>query len=225
MAILASLRSATFHTTGERPDAFFGSGDHTAEEMAELSNEVAETILQHHDWQRLTKLHNFAPNGTDTFPMPADYSRQLVNADIMQNQTRAWGYEHIQDINEFLLRKRSGVMLSPGAWIIYGGEMHFAPAPTEESSFPYISSHFARGVDGITKAAFTEDTDEFLLPERLLTLGLIWKWNAQKGLIKGDEQADFEIALGQYATKDAGSKIIRFGRSMPRGAIFPWVIR
>ncbi len=60
------------------------------------------------------------------------------------------------------------------------------------------------------------DTDEWLLPERLLTLGLVWRWRENKGLATNDQQA-FIKALDEYGAKDSGSKVIaRNSYSTPR---------
>src|SRR3546814_1451607 len=74
---------------------------------------------------------------------------------------------------------------SPGGWIIYADKIRFSPpsASGAAATFPYISKRWARdaGTDGY-KAAFTSDSDTFLLPERLLTLGLVWRWRVNKKL-------------------------------------------
>src|SRR3546814_1606998 len=60
----------------------------------------------------------------------------------------------------------------PICWIIYADKIRFSPPPASgaAATFPYISKRWARdaGADGY-KAAFTSDSDTFLLPERLLT--------------------------------------------------------
>ena len=226
MAIFAALQSACLRIAGQRPASFFGSSELIAQELADLSNEVANDICQYQDWQRLTKVHNMTGDGAaEEFDFPSDYSRQLLNADMQDLQSWAWGYQHITDINDFLFQKQRGMILTPGAWIIYGGKMHFTPAPSGDASFPYISNNYA--IDSATldrKPAFDTDTDEFVLEDRLLTLGLIWRWREMKGLGFAGDQEAFTKALDEYASKDAGSKVIRWG-----GAIFnrrgpwPWV--
>lgn len=226
MAILAALQSASLRIAGQRPASFFGSSELLAQELADLSNEVANDICQYQDWQKLTKVHNITGDGSaEEYDFPADYSRQLLNADMQDLQSWAWGYQHITDINDFLFQKQRGMILTPGAWIIYGGQMHFTPAPSGDASFPYISKNYA--IDSATlnpKAAFDADTDEFILEERLLTLGLIWRWREMKGLGFAGDQEAFTKALDEYASKDAGSKVIRWGGTIfNRRGPWPWV--
>lgn len=226
MAILAALQSASLRIAGQRPASFFGSSELLAQELADLSNEVANDICQYQDWQKLTKVHNITGDGSaEEYDFPADYSRQLLNADMQDLESWAWGYQHITDINDFLFQKQRGMILTPGAWIIYGGQMHFTPAPSGDASFPYISKNYA--IDSATlnpKAAFDADTDEFILEERLLTLGLIWRWREMKGLGFAGDQEAFTKALDEYASKDTGSKVIRWGGTIfNRRGPWPWV--
>src|SRR3546814_14673647 len=52
-------------------------------------------------------------------------------------------------------------------------------------------------------------SDTFLLPERLLTLGLVWRWRENKNLDATGDQEAFIKALDEYAAKDKGSRVIR----------------
>src|SRR3546814_14852216 len=52
-------------------------------------------------------------------------------------------------------------------------------------------------------------SDTFLLPERLLTLGLVWRWRENKKLDATGDQEAFIKALDEYAAKDKGSRVIR----------------
>lgn len=233
MAILASLQAAALRVSGERPASFYGSSGLLEMELCDLANEVAEDIAQYQDWQTLTKVHSLTGDGsTEEFDFPDDYDRQLLNADMQDLQSWAWGYEHITDINDFLYQRQRGMILTPGAWTIYGGKMHFTPPPTGNASFPYISRNYA--LDSATmelKAQFDADTDGFILVDlraakgrRLITLGLVWRWREQKKLdFTGDQEA-FAKALDEYASKDAGSKVIRYGgRFFNRRGPWPWV--
>src|SRR3546814_3845312 len=67
----------------------------------------------------------------------------------------------------------------------------------------YISKRWARdaGTDGY-KAAFTSDSDTFLLPERLLTLGLVWRWRENKKLDATGDQEAFIKEIGRASCRE-----------------------
>lgn len=223
--LLAAMQSAAIRLVGQRPSVFFGSSGQLEIELCDLVNEVAAEITYYADWQGLTKLHTITGDGVENeFALPADYARQLIRSDVQDLESWAWGYTRITDINDFLYQSRLGFAPFPGGWILYGNLMQFAPAPADGSTatFPYISSHFATATDTLsTKAAFSADTDTFALPERLLTLGLVWKWREMKKLdFTGDQEA-FNSALNETAAKDKGSRIYRSGRRLPMRGTYP----
>lgn len=213
MAILAAMQSAALRVTGDRPTVFFGSTRKTEQELADLANEVAADIAKSHDWQALTSVRTMNGDGTTVlFNLPGDYDRMLVNTDIQDTTSWAWGYRHITDMNDFLYWQARDFQPSPGGWTIYGNAMHFVPAPPDGQNavFPYISRFYARdsGTQAL-KGAFDADTDTFLLPERLLTLGLVWRWRENKGLPFDGDQEAFMKAISEYAAKDRGSSVYR----------------
>lgn len=215
MAILAAMQKAARRLLGQRPTAFFGVTNTFEAELCDLVNEVAEDVLKSNDWQALTSIAELSGDGATTeFSLPADYDRMLLVADVQDQQNWVFGYYPAASVNEFAFLEARGFTPWPGAWIIYGDLMRFQPAPASESTaiFPYIAKNFARDAGTLAlKSEFTADTDAFLLPERLLTLGLVWRWRENKKLdFTGDQEA-FTKALSEYAAKDKGSKVIRKG--------------
>lgn len=213
--ILSAMQSAAIRVTGQRPPVFFGASQKfEGLEITDLVNEVAQDIAQYQDWQELTRVAVLTGgDGRVAFDLPTDYDRQLIDADVQRAGYALWGYSHVDNINDFLASEDSGwANTIPGGWIIYGGQMRFSPAPMGEARFPYVSKNYAVSADGVPKSAFTADTDTFVLPERLLTLGLVWRWRENKKLDASGDQEAFIKALDEYAGKDKGSGIIRRGR-------------
>lgn len=224
--ILSAMASASIRLMGQKPMTFFGASQKFELELCDLVNEVAADIAQYQDWQALTRIAALVGNGnTDAFDLPTDYDRQLIDSDVQRASYALWGYAHIGDINDFMASADSGwAQTIPGGWIIYDGQMRFSPAPSGEARFPYISKAWAVGNDGTRKTAFDADTDTFLLPERLLTLGLIWRWRENKKLDASGDQEAFIKALDEYGGKDKGSGIIRRnGRRGRIGSVVPYM--
>lgn len=214
--ILGALQSAAIRLLGQKPSTFFGAPQSSVfeMEMTDLVNEVAQDICKYQDWQALTRIASLTGDGSSTTAeLPEDYDRQTLSSDLQSAANWAWGFQHVTDLNQFIYNRDSGWGQWPGGWIIYGGQLQFQPAPSGETQFPYISSNYAYGADGVLKPAFTADTDIFLLPARLLTLGLVWRWRENKKLDATGDQEAFIKALDEYAGKDKGSSIIRFNGS------------
>lgn len=227
MAILAAMQSAAITLVGRKPANFFGSPEKFEIEIADLINEVAEDVARYQDWQGLQRVASITGDGVATaFDLPADYSRMLKDSDVASSNYRLWGFSRYDNVNDFLRDQASGFRAAPGGWIITAGQIKFNPAPTGVSSYPYITSQWARD-ETDAKGQFDADTDTFVLPERLLKLGLIWRWRENKKLDASGDQEAFVKALDEYAASDGGSRVYRYNgrRSFPgTHPAWPWAL-
>jgi hypothetical protein len=231
MAVLSAMQSAAIRLLGQRPGTFYGSTNVFEMEITDLVNEVAQDVVQYRDWQELTRFATVTGDGAETtFSLPSDYSRMLIDSEIQSPTNWAWGYARVMDANQFRWLQDSGWGPWPGVWTIQGNQLLFTPAPAaaSEAVYPYISANYA--VDAGTlaaKAAFTSDTDTFLLPERLLTLGLVWRWRENKKLDASGDQEAFVKALEEYAAKSSGAR--SYSRNSRRhlagvSTAWPWTL-
>jgi hypothetical protein len=118
-------------------------------------------------------------------------------------------------------------MLTPGIWTIRKNQFHFMPTPAagQKAIFPYISKNIFLSQNEAPKDTITSDSDSFVLDERLLTLSLIWKYKAMKGLDYQQEVDDYNIALSQEMTRNKGARTIRKGcrfRTIGAYPAWPW---
>jgi hypothetical protein len=214
MTILSAMQSAAVRLVGYRPSVFFTSSEQFELEISDLVNEVAQDICKYSDWQALTKVHNIPTDGvTDVFPMPDDYDRQLLVTDVQDLNNWIWGYHHTTNFNDFLFEKARNLFVVPGTWTIYQNSFHFTPPPASGNSatFPYVSLNYAINQAGNPMPEFAADTDEFIIrgAERLLTLGLVWRWRENKKLDYTGDQEAFMMLIDQLAAKDKGSNVQR----------------
>lgn len=225
MTVLTAIQKAVLRCTGTNINDAFSSGDIVALEMADLSNEVAQDILSTYDWRALTRIATLTGD-TTVFPVPADYDRMVKGSAVADPINWFWSYTPFSSVTEWRRLVDGGYqMIVPGGWIIIDGAFNFYPAPYDGATFPYISKGYARSSDGEIKNEFDQDTDTFALPERLLTLGLIWRWKAQKGLAYAEDLETYEIALAREQVKDKGYRPL-FETRPHRGGNFstpyPW---
>lgn len=212
MTVLAALQSAAIRLIGRKPNTFFGASQIFELEMCDLANEVAQDIAKYQDWQSLTAIASMTGDGVLTeFDLPDDFDRMLQGGAVQDTASWAWGYRAYSSIDTFTFDEARGWNAAPGGWIIYGNKLRFSPAPQTAAAirFPYITKKIVLGDSTTPKEAFTADTDTFRLPERLLTLGLVWRWRENKKLDATGDQEAFIKALDEYAAKDAGPVMIR----------------
>lgn len=218
MAVFDAIRKAVLRTDGSVINEAFSSNDQVAIEMADLANEVAAEIVAANDWRILTRIATVDGSQGEAYDLPADYGR--MSGDIDDPSTWFWGYTAFNDVNEFLRFKTGGFLLAGnGGWIILGGQLQFYPAPSAGATYPYVSRWYARDEGGTLKAEFTADNDMFVLDERLLTLGLTWRWKAQKGAEYSEDLAAYEVQLAREASRDRGFYALRTPRNRFEGPI------
>lgn len=228
MTVASAMQSAALRLMGRRPSVFFASDEQFEAELCDLVNEAAQDIAKYADWQALMRVATITGDGTtEAFDVPADYDRMPVTGGVQDSGSWLFGYFGYGDINSFLFAQARGFQPNPGGWIIYGDQMRFAPAPTSSATFPYITKNWARPSSGPDKPAFTDDADTFLLPERLLTLWLVWRWRENKKLDASGDQESFVKALDEYAVRDRGTR--SYSRSSRRAIpgthlAWPWAL-
>lgn len=213
MTVLNALQSAAIRLIGQRPAVFFSSQQVFEMEMVDLLNDVAADICKSADWRALTRLQTYAGDGqTEAFDLPGDYDRMPVVQDIHSGTWRQWRWAPAKSLDQWLDYK-TFASVTPGMWIMLGGRIHFYPAipQGEVAQFYYISKNYARDQNGALKGRFDDDNDEFLLPERLLTLGLVWRWREQKRLDATAEQENFLKAFSEISGREKGSRVVRMG--------------
>ncbi len=217
MAVLQAAQSAAIRLIGQRPQSIFSLSDTFSLEMQDLLNEAGRVICDHQAWRAQTLLTTINGDGvTTTFPFPVNFDRMLNTGEMHPSQWPTWRHQQILDLDRWTDIQRIGITVSPGYWTIIGNSLVFdPPIPAGETcSYWYVSKYYAQEPNGVPKAAFTLDTDEFVLPnaDHLLTLYLIWAWREQKGLSYSESFAKYEVALADYAGKDGGPKVFSVGR-------------
>jgi hypothetical protein len=214
MTILQVVRDASTVLGIDVPDLVFGVTTREMVEMQSLVNEMAVRISDACDWQILKVIKTYTGDGTsEAFTLPADYNRMLVTASLWSN-VWTWNLNHVLDADQWLEMQVVPYTFIYGNWMLYGGKLHILPimGATDTVKFFYISNLIVVGSDTTTKATFTADDDTFRLSERLLKLGIIWQWKAQKGLPYAEDMVNYESCLRKAMEDDGGSKPIISGR-------------
>ena len=227
MTVGQAIKSAVLRADGTQIVDVFGSTEQVALEMADLCNEAARDIADAYDWRILTKIGVLVGDSVQTaFDVPDDYDRMASYTQIADPRNWFWTYAPFRDVNDWLAYTNSqqGMMI-PGGWIVLGNQFNFYPAPTGDAQLIYISKNFAESDSGVPKPEFTADNDRFLLSERLLTLALIWRWKAQKGMEYGEDMANYEKLLAKLQMDDRGAREIRGRPRLPANGLsyaYPW---
>lgn len=216
MAILSVFQQAATVIGMDVPTAVMSSTEREHVELAALANEMAERIaFDLYDWSVLKKIATLTGDGVATeFAFPTDYRRMLKKAALWPSREPNCALPHCPDIDEWLGLQMSNVSQVRPIWALFGGKINIWPALVDQETvkFTYLSNRIVTAQNGSPKASFTADTDGYVLNERLLKLGIIWQWKANKGLNYAEDLSNFEDAYASLTGADKGSNIIAVGR-------------
>lgn len=223
MTVLTAIAQACSVMGLTVPLMVYGSTDREQIELQDVANEVNEGLVRAYDWQALKKVATITGDGTTKdftiLTSAPDYRRMTQKATLWIKSRPFYPYEHIVDSDLWLGIVTSNLITTLGQWTIYSDQIHIMPAlaNADTAKFFYISANAVTPISGAAKPRFTLDTDTFFLDERILRLGIIWQWKANKGLPYAEDMATYEIALQTAIAKDKGSKIITVGKQRYSG--------
>ena len=219
MTVLSVVQNAATQIAMDVPSQVFGNPSRDMVEMRALLNEVARQIADEAEWSILLKTHTITGDGaTEDFALPSDFRRMVKDARLWSSVVTTTPLTHILSVDKWLGMDTQDFTILYGAWIVYGGEMHIKPARAtgETVKFFYQSCNLVKPDTGPAKKEFTADDDTFILPERLLTLGVVWNWKQRKGLDYAEPLSLYQDALAQAIGADKGPGIIKVGQARSR---------
>jgi hypothetical protein len=251
MEILAVCQRVAKSVGIQVPEAVMASDARTSQELAALANQMAERIDNEHDWQRTRRLATITGDGaTQAWDTPADYSR-MPTATALQSSS---GFLcNVVDHNLWLdWQLRGWSPGAPGSWTMLGDKVEILPVlgsgevvkywyqsdkivrsdgTAANSSFPYSLSFELADSDayGYAQDQFLTDSDHYQHDWRLLELGMIWQWRANKGMPYAEDMATYETRKARVMMKERGPRMVRVGGSSywsdDADIAWPWTLR
>jgi len=191
------------------PTTIIGSSDPNVPILLRLANQEGRELARRHDWQALLVDYTVATLGAELqTALPSDFDHLTSDAEIWNRSTNQM-YNFPTDAKTWGRVKGFGITSgSPGWARLLGGALYITPAPTaaQTIAFPYQSTEWISG-----KTAFTADTDVPLIPARLITLGIIWRWRSNKGFDYAEALSTYEREVERATSRDRGLKVLRPG--------------
>src|SRR5690606_35120599 len=128
------------------------------------------------------KLYTITGTGETQYALPSDYDRMVVGMGVTSPSWPDWRFQQARSLDEWALIETRDFNLEPGWWMLLGGMFQTLPVLGEgdEARFYYVSRNIFTDEDGNAKDFIDQDSDSFFLGDRLLTLGIVWRWNQLK---------------------------------------------
>jgi hypothetical protein len=214
------------------------NANRTMFEMLALANEMAARIAgDMRDWTMLRKQTTFTGNGvlvgnvmagTEAFPLPADYSRMLTNSHVWRSTSTLQPMRFVPNTDEWLQRRSANWADAWGEWTIFGGQMHIWPimGVGATARFSYLDKNPIALASSGFGDRFVADGDTYRLPERILKLGMLWQWKANKGSPYAEDMGTWGDAMALAMGTDSPAPILidRLPISAHARTAYPWQV-
>jgi hypothetical protein len=215
MSLLTVVRDVCAAVGVALPPTVFGglNTNRTMQEMVALANEMSQRIAYDtRDWSALKAAQDYIGDGVQTeFSLPANYKRMLLTTNIWSSLNNQVPLAFIPDTDEWLRNRLANRTYSGiGEWTLLGDHLVIQPAlgVGVTVSFIYLDRNCVALASGGYGDSFLADNDRFRLDERLLKLGMIWQWMANKGSPYAEPMGTYSDALANAMGHDQPAPII-----------------
>lgn len=198
------------------PSSVINSTDPNIPLLLRLANQEGRELSRRHDWQNLQIDYTVTALGAELqTALPSDFDRFLPNPELWNRSTNQ-KYTGPTDARSWGQLKAAGITAgSPGWWRIFNNALYITPAPTagDTLAIPYMSTQWCQSAVSVAQTKWTADTDTAKIPERLFTLGIVWRYRKAKGLDYAEDMASYEREVERACSRDRGNNILRLRRA------------
>lgn len=218
MTALTIIQNACSRLGITSPGAVFSSTDDQIIQLRNLMNQEGKELADDVAWTRLTREQTFTSTAAaiQTGAVPTDFGWYLN--DTMWNRGTMVKMDGPASPEEWQLYQAIAVVTLPAAVFRFrGGDILIYPNPVagQTCAFEYVSTYWVSG----SQTAMTADADTALLDENLITLGVIWRFLAAKGLDYAEAFRTYELEVAKAMGRDGGKKKMFVGDGRPMN---PW---
>lgn len=233
MSLLTLIQPAALRFGLTSPSVAASSTDQNITQMVGFANEEGQELAARHPWQALRYEANFTT-------LAAEDQGSIKTIALAVNAQAPFSYLYNETIWNRSQKRPIFGPKSPAEWqqlkaqfvqgpwyqfIIRGDHILFTPIATAGQScyFEYITNNWATNAAGtVGKSSFTADDDVAVLNERLITLGIIWRFQQAKGLDYTASYEKYEAAVIDAMARDGGKPTLSL--SGYTSSVFPAVL-
>lgn len=224
MSLLTLIRSACDRIGLQRPTAVTSASDQTTRTLLAFANEEGQDLARLHIWQQLRKEATFTTVAQEqqTSSIPTDWLRFVPDSFWNRTQKRPLaGPKSPQDWQQM---KAATSQPAIDTFMVRAGTICIYPNPTagETCAYEYVAKNWVLS-SGNYYDEFQADADTTLIPERLIALGVVWRFKQSKGLAWEGDYGKWEAQFLQERMSDEPATTRMFGAPLERapGIIVP----
>jgi len=213
MSLLTLIQQAARRIGVTPPTVVVNSTDANTQELLTCAQEEGFQLMRRGTWQvlRKQKEHTALAQEVQTNMIPADFDRFVQETFWNRTKKRIlWGPITPQEWQNLKAWTATPAM---DTFTVRGGNILIIPNPTagDQMYFEYISKNWCQSSGGTAQDEWLADTDTGILDEKLMRLGVIWRYKQKKGLKADIDFQNYETQVKQALTVDQPQRTVNFG--------------
>lgn len=224
MSLLTLIADAAILVGIEEPSAVMASSTDEVKQLRVLAQQEGDELARSFYWRNLKASTTFTGTGAvQYFDLPDDWDAQIAGDALWQDDMPHTPlYGPVSD--EVMLSLQASSSAPPRPVWRYWNSDRIEIYPTlalgvvvnlEYRSTEWISN--AAGSD--TYARWVADTDVARIPERVMTLGVVWRWKRAKGLDYAQEFQTYQVERMKATRADGGFRTLAMSTTFGRDVL------
>jgi hypothetical protein len=196
MSLLTIIERAMVLCGQSAPTTVINNPSPTVTQFRVLSEEEGDELARYHDWRALKVSASLTGDGTSTeFDLPIDFHRFMPGDKFWMDDTPTRPLLKVSD-DEMARAKANDTDPIYPYWRLFGDQIEFFPAPETGQVIrtEYRTNYWILSSDeSERRLTWAADTDFTPLPERVIVLGVRWRWRKMQGLDYAEDQRTWQI--------------------------------
>jgi len=219
MTMLATVIKFCKRRNIDVPSTVLGTTDTQVQQVLALLEEEGNDLADRGDWQQLTFEATHTTVATESqgaMTTIASNGFSYIKYDTIWDRTLSLKVP-VMSSTEWQQLKAIPLTGPRYQARIRGGNLIVTPTPTAGNTwaFEYVSKNWILGADGTTYSdSFNLDTDTLLLPEKIILMGLTWRWKKEKGLSYAEDYNAYERMVSNEMSRNGMKAKVNFGKTV-----------
>lgn len=209
MALLQIVQKVCRRLLLPQPVSAFGNADLTVQQLVDFAEDVGARLRESYNWRTLNLPCTFTGDGVTTvWTLPAGFDKFSAGQRLVYSVSPMTPLIGPVSNEDLLSLKSFPAALVVPVWRLIGNQIEIWPAMAAGSNvqFNYYSLFWIAPVIGSATDAYASDTDVSLMDEKLIRLGVIWRWKSSKGF---EYAEDFRLYEGALANAQDREETVR----------------
>lgn len=215
MSLLSMISDVAKKLNLTAPTAVVGNTNKEFIQLLELADEEGEDLSQRGRWQRLTTESTFSSVATEsqgaiTTLAGSDFGWMLE--DTMWNRTAVRRIYPVDEV-QWQQMKATNITGPVEYYRIRGNNLVVIPTMTASQTvaFEWMSRNWCQSAGGTGQSSWAADTDVGRLDEKIMTVGIMWRFKKAKGLDYAEDFNQYEAMVANALARDGAKKRLYTG--------------